>query len=142
MQRNEFNDLFYDIDAIKASDIAALNGLRIKYPYFQNLHLLLAKAYNEYQNGSEELKSALNRAAIYSVDRAYLKQILAKDHQFVEIIHSKPVQPTEPISTPETTIPQAVEMIPQAPSPYVSEAENYSVDPNHFNCLWNSCLWC
>lgn len=90
MNRDNFNELIGNIDDIKSSDIASLESLKEQYPYFQSLHLLIAKAHKLSQN--ELHKPSLNSAAVYSVDRVYLKKVLEGDYQFIEVIHSKPIQ--------------------------------------------------
>jgi len=97
VNRVNFNELLGDIENINASDIASLEALKKQYPYFQNLHLLLAKAYK--QNNAQLLKPSLNSAAVYSVDRGYLKKILNKEHQFVEVIQTKPTNVEKPNPT-------------------------------------------
>ena len=87
MQRSEFNELFNNIDEISDAEVSSLEALRIQYPYFQTLHLLLAKAYKD--RDSEKQRPALHKAAIYSVDRPYLKQVLEGEHKFVEVIREE-----------------------------------------------------
>jgi tetratricopeptide (TPR) repeat protein len=98
VNREYFNELIENIEDIKSSDIASLESLRKQYPYFQNLHLLLAKAYKH--SNSALLKPSLNKAAIYSVDRPYLKKILTGDYQFIEVIQTKSID----VSRSEPTI--------------------------------------
>lgn len=90
MNRDNFNELVENIDDLKSSDIASLESLKEQYPYFQSLHLLIAKAYKLSQH--ELHKPSLNSAAVYSVDRAYLKKVLEGDFQFIDVIHSKPIE--------------------------------------------------
>ena len=101
MNREYFNELIGNMEDIKSSDIASLELLRKEYPFYQNIHLLLAKAYKH--STSELLKPSLNKAAIYSVDRPYLKKILDGNYQFIEVIQSKPndVAPTAPAIIPQ-----------------------------------------
>ncbi len=126
MERSGFNDLLNDISSIDQAGITALEQLQKKYPYFQNLHLLLAMAYKE--AGDDKLKPALNKAAIYSVDRAYLKGVLDGSQKFVEVIRTKPlpkiekkappkkVMPTKPVAKPSQ--PKTKEV---SPAPATSE---------------------
>jgi tetratricopeptide (TPR) repeat protein len=107
LNRDSFNELIENIEDIKSSDIASLESLRKQYPYFQNLHLLLAKAYKH--SNSELLKPSLNKAAIYAVDRPYLKKILDENYKFIEVIHSKPV----------VTPPEEATIIPRPKAPPV-----------------------
>lgn len=114
MNRDSFSELIGNIEGIKSSDIPSLELLRKRYPYFQNLHLLLAKAYKH--SNSELTKPALNKAAIYAVDRPYLKKILDGNYQFIEVIKSKSV-----IKTPsEATI---------IPQPKVVPAQTLNTNP-------------
>ena len=103
MDQVNFNKLIGDLEKIKASDIVMLESLRKQYPYFQNLHLLLAKAYKK--NESELLKPSLNKAAIYAVDRDYLKRILNGEQRFIEVIKVTPEQVKVKVTEP-TVIPQ------------------------------------
>ncbi len=103
MDRPGFNNLLNDINSIDQINVEELEALKKQYPYFQNLHFLIAKAYQK--TGSEKLKPALNKAAIYSVDRAYLKKILEGDYEFIQIIKSKPDATPKP-TTPSKPIPK------------------------------------
>ena len=74
MDKKEFNELLNNLEDIPGEETQALEKLKDQYPYFQNIHLLLAKAYKA--SGSGMFKSSLNSAAIRSPDRRLLKTLI------------------------------------------------------------------
>ena len=74
MDKKEFNTLLNNLENVSEQKTEALEKLKVQYPYFQNIHLLLAKAYKV--SGSGMFKSSLNSTAVRSPDRALLKEII------------------------------------------------------------------
>ena len=114
MEPSRFHKLLEDINTVQAQDLPALNKLSEQYPYFQNLHLLIAKAHQS--TNSEGLKVALNKAAIYGVDRAHLKQVMSGEYKFTEIIRIQEIPPVAGEKPPhqKVALPKAAKVKPDS----------------------------
>ncbi|WP_286747685.1 hypothetical protein [Roseivirga sp. UBA1976] len=82
MDRERFNTLLKDPSKVTNADIKALNEYRKKYPYFQSLYVVVAKALRDRQHPKTE--AFIKKAAIYSANRAHLKEIIEGDYTFKE----------------------------------------------------------
>ncbi|MHA7101621.1 hypothetical protein [Roseivirga pacifica] len=80
MERERFNTLLQDPAKITNNDIKALNEYRKKYPYFQGLYVIVAKALQQREHPKTE--AFIKKAAIYSADRSYLKGIIEGEYTF------------------------------------------------------------
>ena len=80
MDRERFNTLLLDPSKITNSDIRALNEYRKKYPFFQSLYVIVAKALKDRDHGKTD--AFVKKAAIYSANRAYLKEIIEGEFDF------------------------------------------------------------
>lgn len=82
MDRERFNTLLLDPSKVTNADIKALNEYRKKYPYFQSLYVVIAKALKDREHPKTE--AFIKKAAIYSTNRAHLKTIIEGDYTFPE----------------------------------------------------------
>ncbi|WP_422356413.1 hypothetical protein [Roseivirga pacifica] len=80
MERERFNTLLQDPAKITNNDIKALNEYRKKYPYFQGLYVIVAKALQQREHPKTE--AFIKKAAIYSANRSYLKGIIEGEYTF------------------------------------------------------------
>jgi hypothetical protein len=80
VERERFNTLLQDPAKITNNDIKALNEYRKKYPYFQGLYVIVAKALQQREHPKTE--AFIKKAAIYSADRSYLKGIIEGEYTF------------------------------------------------------------
>ncbi len=98
MDRERFNTLLSDPSLVTNADIKALNDYRKKYPYFQNLYVIVAKALKERDHPKTE--AFIKKTAAYSANPNYLEQIVNGDFKFPE----KESQPQEKKSVSDETI--------------------------------------
>ena len=82
MDRERFNTLLLDPSLVTDTDIKALNEYRKKYPYFQSLYVVIAKALKDREHPKTD--AFIKKAAIYSANRSYLKTIIEGDYTFPE----------------------------------------------------------
>lgn len=82
MNRERFSTLLLDPSLVTDTDIKALNEYRKKYPYFQSLYVVIAKALKDREHPKTE--AFIKKAAIYSANRSYLKTIIEGDYIFPE----------------------------------------------------------
>lgn len=122
MDRERFNTLLLDPSKVTNADIKALNEYRKKYPYFQSLYVVIAKALKDREHAKTD--AFIKKAAIYSANRAHLKSIIEGDYTFPEKKEEvkkqpKPVttKPKEAVKAPE---PQK-ETTPKASAPTPSK---------------------
>ncbi len=80
MNRERFNTLLLDPSNITDSDIRALNEYRKKYPFFQSLYVVVAKALQDRNHPKTD--AFIKKTAIYSVNRSHLKEIIEGDFDF------------------------------------------------------------
>ena len=78
MDKIRLTSLIKDPNQLTAEDAKALRDLKKEYPYFQALTPLIVLADKEFDPYAE--KSDLQTAAIYSLDRKHLKQLLSSFH--------------------------------------------------------------
>lgn len=97
MERERFNTLLQDPTKITNSDIKALNEYRKKYPYFQGLYVVVAKALQQREHPKTD--AFIKKAAIYSANRSYLKQLIEGDFAFAPQPEVKDEQPTPKAET-------------------------------------------
>lgn len=87
MDKERFSTLLKDPSQVTNADIKALNEYRKKYPYFQSLYVVVAKALKDREHPKTE--AFIKKAAIYSANRAHLKEIIEGDFKFPEKEASK-----------------------------------------------------
>lgn len=80
MNRQRFNQLLHDPSLVENNDIRQLNEYRKKYPYFQGLYVIVAKALTERDHPKTD--AFIKKTAIYSANRAHLKSIIEGDYFF------------------------------------------------------------
>lgn len=97
MNRHRFNQLLNDPSLVENNDIRQLNEYRKKYPYFQGLYVIVAKALKDREHPKTD--AFIKKAAIYSSNRAHLKSIIEGDDFFN--------QPKEETKSKEESIPLA-----------------------------------
>lgn len=111
MDKQRFSSLLKDPSQVTNSDIKALNEYRKKYPYFQSLYVVVAKALKEREHPKTE--AFIKKAAIYSANRSHLKSIIEGEYPDV---NSRPSQAIKTVTHAEK--PQAKkEETKTAPSP-------------------------
>lgn len=82
MDKERFSTLLKDPSQVTNADIKALNEYRKKYPYFQSLYVVVAKALKDREHPKTE--AFIKKAAIYSANRAHLKEIIEGDFKLPE----------------------------------------------------------
>lgn len=82
MDRQRFNKLLHNPSLVENNDIRQLNEYRKKYPYFQGLYVIVAKALQERDHPKTD--AFIKKAAIYSSNRTHLKTIIEGDTFFEE----------------------------------------------------------
>lgn len=105
MNRERFSTLLLDPSLVTNTDIKALNEYRKKYPYFQSLYVVVAKALKEREHPKTE--AFIKKAAIYSANRSYLKTIIEGDYTFpekIETSQASPLPETDNLSSKETQV--------------------------------------
>ncbi|GAA5028112.1 hypothetical protein GCM10011506_15320 [Marivirga lumbricoides] len=108
MDKIRLTSLIKDPNQLTAEDAKALRDLKKEYPYFQALTPLIVLADKEFDPYAE--KSDLQTAAIYSLDRKHLKQLLSSHNgQSTEIIkhpvvEQKDHQALEKVQDTETSV--------------------------------------
>ena len=90
MDKDRFSTLLKDPSKVTDADIKALNEYRKKYPYFQSLYVVVAKALKDRNHPKTE--AFIKKAAIFSANRSYLKEIIEGDYSFVEKKKDESVQ--------------------------------------------------
>lgn len=102
MDRERFNTLLLDPSQVTNADIKALNEYRKKYPYFQSLYVVIAKALKDREHPKTD--AFIKKAAIYSANRPHLKSIIEGDYTFPEKIEpiKQEVKIEKPIPSPQT----------------------------------------
>ena len=95
MDRERFSTLLLDPSLVTDTDIKALNEYRKKYPYFQSLYVVIAKALKDREHPKTE--AFIKKAAIYSANRSYLKTIIEGDYKFPEKTEATPEAPSRSV---------------------------------------------
>lgn len=101
MNRQRFNILLKDPSQVDNNDIRQLNEYRKKYPYFQSLYVVVAKALKEREHPKAE--AFIKKAAIFSANRSYLKGIIEGDILFQTPEPSEDLSPEPPNAVAEST---------------------------------------
>lgn len=82
MDQQRFNELLLDPSKVENNDIRQLNEYRKKYPFFQGLYVVVAKALQERDHPKTD--AFIKKAAIYSANRSHLKTIMESDDFFTK----------------------------------------------------------
>lgn len=136
MDKIRLTTLIKEPHQLTAEDAEALRNLKEEYPYFQALTPLIVLADKEFKPEAE--KSDLQTAAIYSLDRKHLKQLLSSHNGHSTDIIKHPVaeqagnQVLATVSDTETAVvktEQGAQVVPN-----VSSEENHLPD-SFFNEL-------
>ena len=95
MTKQELFDLLDNLDKADQSDIERLDSLFRLYPYFQAVPILQAKIAG--QTEAPDKNQRITRAALYTADRANLKQLLEGNIQLekAELVVEKETAPEE-----------------------------------------------
>ncbi len=103
MERERFNTLLSDPSLVTNTDIKALNEYRKKYPYFQSLYVIIAKALKDRKHTKTE--AFVKKTAAYSVNHEYLNEILEGTFDFPEkaAVQAPAEKPTPEIHEPKTS---------------------------------------
>lgn len=117
MDRERFSTLLLDPSLVTDTDIKALNEYRKKYPYFQSLYVVIAKALKDREHPKTD--AFIKKAAIYSANRSYLKTIIEGDYAFPE----KTEESTEVISSDTENTPKDKEVLPPISDTKASEVK-------------------
>ncbi len=116
MDRERFNTLLLDPSQVTNADIKALNEYRKKYPYFQSLYVVIAKALKDREHPKTD--AFIKKAAIYSANRSYLKSIIEGDYTFPE-----KTEPAKTSSKPDKEKTEATKEFESVPSPVEIEVK-------------------
>lgn len=84
VDRERFSQLLLEPSKVTNGDIKALNEYRKKYPYFQSLYVVVARALKERDH--PKTKAFISKAAIYSANRKYLKTLMEDEDAFYRIL--------------------------------------------------------
>ncbi len=122
MDKERFSTLLKDPSKVTDSDIKSLNEYRKKYPYFQSLYVVVAKALKDREHPKTE--AFIKKAAIYSANRPYLKQIIEGDYTFIEKEIPKVASPsTSKPDVAETSTKEKIEKERSTPPKTVTPAK-------------------
>lgn len=101
MDRQRFNELLLAPSKVENNDIRQLNEYRKKYPFFQGLYVVVAKALQERDHPKTD--AFIKKAAIYSANRAHLKTIIESDDFFKAHLdqHGRASEALEPLYEPK-----------------------------------------
>ncbi|OEK04312.1 hypothetical protein [Roseivirga misakiensis] len=112
MDRERFSTLLLDPSQVTDADIRALNEYRKKYPYFQSLYVVIAKALKDREHPKTE--AFIKKAAIYSANRSHLKSIIEGDYVFPEKEEAPPKpEPAESVKEEKASTPEAIQQVTQ-----------------------------
>lgn len=100
MERERFNTLLSDPSLVTNTDIKALNEYRKKYPYFQSLYVVIAKALKNRNHPKKE--AFVRKSSVYSANPDYLNEIINGDFKFATK-HSEAKAPI--VETPKENTP-------------------------------------
>lgn len=106
MDKERFSTLLQDPSKVTNADIKALNEYRKKYPYFQSLYVVVAKALREREHPKTD--AFIKKAAIYSANRSHLKEIIEGDFVFA-LKEKEPKQEIPQKTVVETVAPPKVD---------------------------------
>jgi len=81
VDRERFNTLLSDPSLVTNVDIKALNEYRKKYPYFQSLYVVIAKALKNQNHPKTD--AFIKKTAAYSANPEYLNEIIGGDYKFI-----------------------------------------------------------
>lgn len=84
VDRERFSRLLLQPSKVTNSDIKALNEYRKKYPYFQSLYVVVARALKERDH--PKTNAFISKAAIYSANHEYLKTLIEDEDAFFRIL--------------------------------------------------------
>jgi len=97
VNKSKFLALVNEYQNISPEDLEGLKAILKAYPYFQNVHALIAKGSKD--NSTKYAPIRLKYAALYTTDRAVLKMIMENRLNFSEQLPSKSPPPAKPKPT-------------------------------------------
>ncbi|WP_420387191.1 hypothetical protein [Roseivirga sp.] len=122
MDKERFSTLLKDPSEVTNPDIKALNEYRKKYPYFQSLYVVVAKALKDRQHPKTE--AFIKKAAIYSANRSHLKEIIEGDFQFGQKPTSQTQEsPAIPVINKDEPQKEQANQKPEVPEKPIEEKE-------------------
>lgn len=108
MNRLRFNKLLEDPSQVDNHDIRQLNEYRKKYPYFQSLYVVVAKALKEREHPKTE--AFIKKAAIYSANRTHLKNLIENEFDFMPLPAKPKAKPKKATETQADLKPDLTEL--------------------------------
>ncbi|NVJ47589.1 MAG: hypothetical protein HWE07_10690 [Cytophagia bacterium] len=120
MDKERFSTLLQDPSKVTNADIKALNEYRKKYPYFQSLYVVVAKALREREHPKTD--AFIKKAAIYSANRSHLKEIIEGDFVFA-LKEKEPKQEIPQKTVVETVAPPKVEESKKVETPAATDTQ-------------------
>lgn len=100
MERERFNALLSDPTLVTNADIKALNEYRKKYPYFQSLYVVIAKALKDRNHPKTD--AFIKKTAAYSANSGYLNEVIQGNFQFPKKDTPKP--PVSAVNTESSEV--------------------------------------
>ncbi|NVK85312.1 MAG: hypothetical protein HWE21_13390 [Cytophagia bacterium] len=120
MDKERFSTLLQNPSKVTNADIKALNEYRKKYPYFQSLYVVVAKALREREHPKTD--AFIKKAAIYSANRSHLKEIIEGDFVFA-LKEKEPKQEIPQKTVVETVAPPKVEEPKKVETPAATDTQ-------------------
>jgi len=102
VNKREFIKLLENRPSLTRTDLTKVNELRKAYPYSQVLNVLSASIAHRLK--SENHQELLTRAAVYSADRAILKQVILQASSQTEVLDKKTATGQKQTSRPRKTV--------------------------------------
>jgi hypothetical protein len=122
LNKQTFLNIVRNPAGIGAQDIAGLEEVVDSFPFCQAAHLLIAKGLRDY--GSMHAEQKLKKAAVYSLDRKKLKEIIRKDSEMATAVPEKKEQITS-INSSEESLPTVNKIIAEQKSESKPEKRRY-----------------
>lgn len=116
----EIGALIKDPSSISLSDVEGIEKMKEKYAYASTLHLLVLKA--KAMQHSVDFEAALNKSAVYVMDRAYLYDFLHQEEQAdVEGVVEKEVENEDTLTLQDNIVEKLDEVVEEIKHPEEEE---------------------
>ena len=123
MNKQNFLNIVRNPASIGAQEIAGLEEVVASFPFCQSAHLLIAKGLRDY--GSMHAEQKLKKAAVYSLNRKKLKEIIQRNAETLKTVKEIKEQISE-IKSSEELLPTVNRIISEQKSEPKTEKRIYS----------------
>jgi hypothetical protein len=122
LNKQTFLNIVRNPTSIGAQDIAGLEEVVASFPFCQLAHLLIAKGLRDY--GSMHAEQKLKKAAVYTLNRKKLKEIIQGDPESEKFVKEKKEQSSD-IKSSEESLPTVNKIIAEQKSEIKPETRRY-----------------